>query len=414
MTATKTTPESEFLGRWWLPWYNPRKHPMPIPDERWDEGECWCLSVNRRWGSHILGVLDLLDQWDTWIGTDEEIEAARIQVNEIKECFTRGNDMGCGCGGAPVPTNVTFDENGNMLVSYDGGITWEPAPDGFDPRYSGSVAPPIPGADGDEKRCNAASSAMEVIRDQQEQLADDAGMWAGINGAVGALITLLIFLGIVGSGGLLTPLLLGLAAALLTAGQAAFIAAFNDDVYKIVQCAIYCYTDESASPYTADDIANIRAKIAIDLEPGIAQVFIDKTLEVWGATGLTNASRAGFISAVDCTDCDCGSCDLSAWTADAGTILQQTSTYIELEAEEVSPNDWSVQIRAPSDNDCCCGMTYEILTGGVTITVVGYVPCGLPVNSGNISFSYAGGSLRWYDIATHDGTFTVRITASEC
>lgn len=39
--------------------------------------------VNGEWVSHVLGVLAALDQPDTWLGTAEEIFAARQQVNEI-------------------------------------------------------------------------------------------------------------------------------------------------------------------------------------------------------------------------------------------------------------------------------------------------------------------------------------------
>lgn len=65
------------------PAYAPRPQPTPIPTAAWNDAPLFCLAVNDQWVSHILGALSVLDQPDTWIGTEEEIYAARQQVNEI-------------------------------------------------------------------------------------------------------------------------------------------------------------------------------------------------------------------------------------------------------------------------------------------------------------------------------------------
>lgn len=65
------------------PRYTPRPQPTAIPTAAWNDAPLFCLQVNDQWVSHILGVLDALDQQDTWIGTEDEIYAARQQVNEI-------------------------------------------------------------------------------------------------------------------------------------------------------------------------------------------------------------------------------------------------------------------------------------------------------------------------------------------
>lgn len=63
--------------------YAPRTEPKPIPTTAWNDAPLSCLEVNDKWVSHILGALNVLDQPDAWIGDDDEVFAARQQVNEI-------------------------------------------------------------------------------------------------------------------------------------------------------------------------------------------------------------------------------------------------------------------------------------------------------------------------------------------
>lgn len=66
-----------------MPKYAPRPKPTIIPTAAWNDTPLFCLIVNDEWVSHILGVLEALDQPDTWIGTEAEIQAAKDNVNEI-------------------------------------------------------------------------------------------------------------------------------------------------------------------------------------------------------------------------------------------------------------------------------------------------------------------------------------------
>lgn len=66
-----------------VPEYVPRPKPTSIPTAAWNDAPLFCLQINDQWVSHVLGVLTALDQPDTWLGTEDEIFAARQQVNEI-------------------------------------------------------------------------------------------------------------------------------------------------------------------------------------------------------------------------------------------------------------------------------------------------------------------------------------------
>lgn|SRR5574337_191453 len=402
------------------PQYKRRGYLLPDVTEP-NSYRCVCVPVPNDAG-HIrafLGQLDALGYWYTWqrdAGKHGTI-AARVWraisdiVRNNVDCSQEVTGVsGCCCG--KDITNTRFLSDGTMQVSYDGGVTWENAPPGIDPRYSGAIAAPIPGDNGFTKRCNAAGSARAVMEDQQQQVSNDAGAWSGISGMVGALISLLIFIGIIGTGGALTPLLLALAAALLGAGKAAFDAAFNATVWETVQCVIYCHTTESADPYSADDIAQIRQEIAAQLT-GVAAAFIDKTLEAWGQTGLTNASRAGFASDFDCTTCACPTCDYSHWTANEGVMIERAEDHITVQAIQREDGNWYAGVRSANWYSCCCHVDYDLLSGA-PLTVIGYCPCGLDYGNGNnYGYAYTGQSANQMVFASTYGQFTLKVFSSQ-
>lgn len=85
------------------PKYDPRPEPTPIPEAAWNSTPLLCLSVNEEWASHIIGLLEVLDQSDTWVGTPEEIEAARENVRNIVAAIMTT------CGGDVIyPKHATF------------------------------------------------------------------------------------------------------------------------------------------------------------------------------------------------------------------------------------------------------------------------------------------------------------------
>lgn len=81
------------------PRYAPRPRPTPIPSAAWNADPTYCLTVNDSWVSHILGALEVLDQDDTWNGTDDERSAARDQANEIMAALMQKceDTMATGC-----------------------------------------------------------------------------------------------------------------------------------------------------------------------------------------------------------------------------------------------------------------------------------------------------------------------------
>lgn len=107
---------SEIRQQLAVPKYAPRPQPTIIPTAAWNDAPLFCLQVNDEWVSHILGVLTALDQPDTWIGTEEEIFAARQQVNEIMLALMTTCEPAPPVGNGfwtdeDLPGNTAFDDN---------------------------------------------------------------------------------------------------------------------------------------------------------------------------------------------------------------------------------------------------------------------------------------------------------------
>jgi len=389
----KTQPASEFDARVFRPFYNPRRRAMSIPETQWDECPKRILCVNEKWAAHILGVLDILDQWDTWEGTDEEIDAARQQVNKIIECFMEEN-MGCCCDNQPVGIHRITD-TGELQVSYDGGVTWEQDP--TDPRLTIPLLPSPTGESVSEIRCKVAASATELLRQQAETLSADASAWSGVSALVAALITLLLALSVIGSAGALTPLLLTLAAALLSAGKEAFDAAMTPAVYNTLQCIIYCSVADDGT-ITEAGLNTIRGKVNAQLG-GVANSFIIGTLNTWGLNGLIQAGHAGLITDNDCSDCDCGcSRQFVIWEGQGTAIDYGTNElgeeYVQVTAIQNEQywggGNWGYAVTT-NDPDACCNVRLEVVSGSVAGGVSVWTQCGNPLPVfGSVAFGHTG------------------------
>lgn len=393
----------------------------PIPYRPADE-PLICLKVNRNWLAFLIAVVYPNRYPEAWLGTLEENKQARLDVLELIDLIAQAEDcdnMAECCEDKQRAYRINPD-TGEIEVSYDGGVTYETAPGTI---YSNAVEPaPLAGEDGDVKRCEAANNVVDNLKDVQSGISSKLELtYTLFDFAVTILVEIIaiVLAGITGGtlAALVVPLIpkiIEIARSIFGLSSAAYDGLFTEIVWTTVRCIAYCHVGENGK-FTAQAWTAVKNDLKQQLGSGSTQAGANLAamVDVWSLVGLNHAAAIGAGTEGNCDDCDCNGCDLTDWTVSAGTEISRTSTEIIAEAAEVSPGDWSVQLTAATDNTCCCNMTYEILSGGVTITVVGYVPCGLPIE-GNIGFSYAGGALRWYDLATHDGPYTVKITASEC
>lgn len=274
--------------------------PLPNPIDGWPLLDI-CLKIPNapEYRRAFIGHINQLGLWAIWEksyepGDTRARDAAQIWRRVLNDYLDMGcTDMNCCCDDPPAI--YRFDADGNLERSTDGGTTWTPAP-GFDPRQNGTLFPPVP----DDDKCQAATNVKHHMKDKADQLAADSGAWAGISELIGAMIGILIFVGIIGSGGLLTPLMMALAGAILWTGQAAFSAAMTSDVYDTFKCIVYCHIQDDGS-FTDDDITAIISDINSQLT-GIAATYLSKTVQALGRVGMTNMARTGSGETGDCSE----------------------------------------------------------------------------------------------------------------
>jgi len=203
--------------------------------------------------------------------------------------------MSCCCGDG-TPTNTRITPDGKLQVSYDEGITWEDAPE-LDPRYTSVEFQPLPGVDGDDKKCNAAASAMTVIKDDIMAKLSSSGL--GISMVALIAVIMAIYL----SAGTLAPLVTALVSAAMGVGYAAVAAAFTGEVWETFKCILYCRMENDAS-FTENGWQLVMSDIDDQLT-GIAADLLRKTVSAFGPIGMTNAARSSRAEDSDCSECGC-------------------------------------------------------------------------------------------------------------
>jgi len=280
------------------------------------ENSCsYCLT--EREVQMLLAFVEYIAWKTRYINTETEIDHALIQAWSAN--LARKLMDGC-CDDDKI---FRFTEDGTLQSSIDGGVTWQDDPQ-EDPRQTATQLQPLPGADGDEKRCQASANITAHIKETADRLIADAEAWSGITGLVAALVGMLIFIGIIGSGGALTPLLIGLAGALLFAGSAAFDAAMTSTVWDDFNCIVYCNLNDDGT-CTDAQLSQMVASAASEFA-GIAHEFLARQLIILGRMGVINAGRTASGRTFDCSTCSCGAwCYLFDFTvSEQGWELRNT------------------------------------------------------------------------------------------
>jgi len=323
----------------------------------------------------LWGVLRGLSDWQRW---EQEPSHKATLVAQVWRKVVYAIDwsiMSC----CPEVTNSYYDENGILQVSYDGGLTYEPAPS--DPRFSAPLAPPLTSTEGDTRRCEAANNVVGYMKSTADQLIADALLWGEISGMIGAIIAIIFVLLEIGSGGALTPLLLALSAALLGTGQAAFDAAMTTDVYDSLLCIVYCHTPDNGS-YTAANWQQIKAEIAAQIT-GIAEKFLYDTVNAMGLAGMTNASRTGLSYGGDCDSCVCSNLcadKYHIWNGIGGAAPAGTyGTILERDGDRIRVqfNGNYITLEVDVSGNCCVADHWELVSGGAAYSTA-YNECGTP------------------------------------
>jgi len=389
-------------------YYAPRPAPTPIPSARWDEAPCKCLAVNDEWVSHIIGVMDALDQFDTWIGSEAEVNDARQQVGEIMAALIGDEPMNCCCDSTPLVIlhHVTID--GQSEVSYDGGLTWQPDPDSL-PISAIALPPPVTaGVSG--TKCDAASNGLQHIKDtvaaQVEALAEGATITSVALSIATFLIGLL--LGPEVAIPALVAVIIAVVNAIAALNTGIFETYWSSDVYDTILCALFCHISDDGS-FTAESYAAAVADIQSGLPNSAARDWLIKILQAMGLTGFNNLCAYGSSADADCSSCECGGCSLAGWTVALGTFVSRTNTSITVSSFHTG-NQWLAAIQASDINDCCIFRDSVVDPPG-SLTEIAVTPCGLPQGT-NLHFSYTFYEVNYILAGSTYGPFTIQFKSA--
>jgi len=351
-----------------------RKHPgikrsfLPLPSSI--EGEqCFCITIPAGLDNKkaLIDLLTIPTYWFYWDKSDDDYSAQVAHRWRDLLDLPGGIEMSCCCGSSGGnPTR--FNAAGELEISFDGGETWQPFPQG-DPRINSTTSPPLPGADGNDKKCIAAQGVTAFIDGQFIDQINDAMTFA-------ELVTLMLsIIGLLLSGGsaapILLPLILTIVGGIVTVTATAIQGAFDATQEGILQCIMYCNMKPDGS-FDEAGWQGVKSDIIAQMDILCAE-FIRDVVNTMGAVGLTNAARSGLTTGIlDCSGCDCADCsNLENWSVIFGTVLEQTPGYMRLSAEDTLG---ATRIRLQSAIDKCCAVTYEVLSG--TPTNQAYLPCG--------------------------------------
>lgn len=388
--------------------FDPRHVPLPAPAPDICDAPTVTICVNSEWWSHLDGMISRLLYRDAWQGTNDEIDRAIESIQQVL-AVGKADPMGCCCGNSGALTR--YNENGELEISYDNGATWQPYPQG-DPRMTGRTAPPIPGPDGDDKKCAAAASAEEFIK---QNFIDELETGQGYAAVYDALIALLAIIALTGIG-LLVAALVG---AVITAGITVVKAAFTSEVWTAFRCILYCRISADGS-FTKEAWEGVKADI-LDQFTGVVSAVLYNWVNSVGPIGLTNSARSGFVATADCTSCDCPeACPAQyeihdpAESGEHGEIVSIDGLVMTARAGNIVTTGYSyIEIWSPVLGDCCKVMTVNALPGFSIHSVV-YIPCGTPYAEENWTGDFDGQCAQLLQIQCDQANAEVEITFEEC
>lgn len=407
-----------------VPKYAPRLQPTVIPEAAWNDTPLFCLKVNDEWVSHILGVMNALDQADTWIGDEEAIAGARQQVNEIMLAFMQaceeitlqfqvvdcdlqyreavedewislgsvcGSDGADGVDGADGETGAT-GATGETGATGATGATGSDGSDCDCVDYNHIPTPDNPeGSDDDMTSCNIAAGISAYLLQKTKEALAQGTEAITIVIAIEALAASIA--AAVVTGGAAWPLIIAASNALIIAILAAdgserdaMIA--DASFWNELSCSIYCAIrpnkdiDETlqasigaairATAYTSGSYdAPFWYDVAADFFEALPNEIIRGNVAV------------GALVSYDCSGCDCPD--------DVDYIRLYVSTgggsEVSWDGEWLTANpvhDGShytlfVQTTDPSgsfDVNRCAGYDIEILSGTMDFSNSAHMPCG--------------------------------------
>lgn len=317
--------------------------------------ECqYCLTEKQ--AEILRGIIEPLG-WQTrwWSDTDVTIDQDTIEA--FRDDLIRRLIMGC-CNDNIL---YRYDEDGNLESSSDGGTTYYPAPQD-DIRVNPKVQfPPPVAAEGEDITCQAADSAVTLIKEQiGDQLTDDMSRYT-LNQLIDDWTT-----NVVGASGPFQALAVIITNQIFALLISAVRAALTDDVYAILRC-IFQSNMNSVAFFDGAAWEAVRSDILSQIS-GIAGIFLEHLVYLIGNGGLSNLARSGAGSpdAVCCPECSAEVWDIVSFSSlPIGSIISRTFNSITVQGggHPDFGTPWNAMIQTPGNDICCTPISIEWLTG---------------------------------------------------
>jgi hypothetical protein len=347
------------------------------------EEEC-CFSLTQQEIAIIYSYTEMIGWLRRWYSeTGQEVDLSVI--TQFKNKLERKLMSGC------CPDNdkiYRYTSEGIYESSDDDGITWVPDADN-DPRREWVSAPPLPGEDGDSKKCAAADNVRDqfnVWADELIELLEAGTLITAIAAAVVAFIASVVFAS--GVGAAWGVLLFSFAAALFAEGSEGFDDAMTLTVYEQFRCILYCNIQEDGS-FTEANIVAILQEIT-DTFDGIVEAFFYSIVSTMRSVGMSNTGTLGDATSTDCTECGCEEL-CATWeianvgSAEAsGAYLGTFDGYRRYESTLASSNTQVLTIMVDNEVDCCELIDFRVLTPPGEIFADYRINCEDALEAGNI------------------------------
>jgi len=329
-----------------------------IIDSPVDNHECsFCLRIPQ--AQALLAMCEFL-AWDTRWYSQTNLTVDQEKIQDFSDDIIRRLMSDC-CGDNPL---FRFDVDGTFQESFDGGDTWQDAPQ-QDPRNQIPVFPPPAGDDGAAKRCSAANS---IVAFYQAKVADvQAGKDAEKDAAAMAAIILgfLLVLGVFTAPWLMPALGVAVGAIVSGLSAAAWAASFTEDDYGRLICAFYEHMGADGQ-FTHDGFQAALGQMETDIEDENANAFFVGVTKGLGQSGLNTLAGLGMDAGLDCV-CGC----VAGWTfvhnpgsSSTGSLVVD-GDWLVLTTDDVNTDGkYYVEAIRSGNSDCCVCIEKSIDSGG--------------------------------------------------
>jgi len=338
----------------------PDRPNFPIPEDLTPDTFCLCLQIpnDPTWKRVFAGLLAQPAYWFNW--QRDTARSGKILGQYWTQLFDQidWSDMSCCCNDNAI---YTYDAEGNLEVSTDGGVTYTPAPQD-DIRINPQVVfPEPPSEEGVDELCLAADGMVNLIKEQiGEQLTDDMSRYT-----LGKLLSDWTNT-VIGTSNPFQALVTIVTNQIFALLISAVRAALTEDVYFTLRCIF----SANILPDISFDVAaweNVRTDTTGQIS-GIAGIFLEHLEYLLGSGGLTNLARS--MAGVDDSAC-CPDCSADMWHivnysgTNVGSIIATGTNWITVQGgghpEFGTP--WNAMIQTDGNSICCIPVSVEWLTG---------------------------------------------------